>query len=348
VLLTVGITALAIGGRRVWRQSPPALMLAVVALAAGVATFRQQSFAALAALPALACALTFETRGWRRWTGLALATGAGLAGVVALIGTWRSYAFGASPLELAVPMRAVAFADSLGLEGQVLNTSWYGGYILWARGDRHPPLVDTRNRGSLEFRSQFRRAQTDPTAFDSMLSEWRFTHAIVQPLGENPDQLALWLARRSDWALIFTDDAGLLYVRRDAYPALATRFGYAMLTPDYTALGTLGARAARDTSLGRILGSELARARASSPWHARASLWLGLLRLAEGKPSEAAALLDEVEVLAPTMPGLALRQAMAHEAIGDLTQAESAYRRALREDADAPAARAALERLTRR
>ena len=129
---------------------------------------------------------------------------------------------------------------------------------------------------------------------------------------------------------------------------MASSLGFRLLTPDYAALGELAARAARDTSLSRVLASELERARASSPWHSRASLWLGLLRLAEGRSSDAAELLDEVEMLAPAMPGLALRQATAHEAIGDRIKAESAYRRALRESADAPAAREALERLARK
>jgi len=129
---------------------------------------------------------------------------------------------------------------------------------------------------------------------------------------------------------------------------VAARLGYRLLTSDYSVLGAVASRAIGDSALARAFAAELERARASSPWHARATLWLGLLRLAEGKPSEAASLLDEVEMLAPTMPGLALRQAMAHEAIGDRVKAKAAYRRALHESADAPAAREALERLAGR
>jgi hypothetical protein len=247
-----------------------------------------------------------------------------------------------------VPERAVALADSLDLEGAVLNTSWYGGYILWVRGESHPPLVDTRNLGDPSFRMLLRRASNDSAAFDTLLRAWNFTHAIVQPPGQPDDGLAMQLSRRPDWSLIAADDVGMLYVRRGAYPRVAEERGYRWLTPDYQRLGTLAARSMTDPRLERELVAELERARASSPFDSRATFWLGLLDLAHGDARAACDRFGEVERQAPLTPGLALRLGMAREALGDVAGARAAYRRALREPPDAPAARGALERLTPR
>jgi lipopolysaccharide biosynthesis regulator YciM len=157
--------------------------------------------------------------------------------------------------------------------------------------------------------------------------------------------MAIDLSRRPEWALVFADDAGLLFVDRDRYPVAAARLGYHYWSPDYQRMGELAMKAMADRALERGFEAELERARAESPWHSRATLWLGLLRLAAGDAHGAATLLDEVERLAPVTPGLALRQGMARERIGDEAGARAAYRRALSEPADSAAARAALARL---
>ena len=77
------------------------------------------------------------------------------------------------------------------------------------------------------------------------------------------------------------------------------------------------------------------------------AVWLGLLALAGGQPREALGHFDRVESLAPITPGLALRQGLAHEELGDADGARRAYRRALRDTTDAADARAALARLGR-
>jgi hypothetical protein len=314
-------------------------------LTAGLVGNRHQAWGTLASFPAVAAALTaLGTRGRAKITS-GLAAIAALTGLAFIAVDWRGYSPGTGVLELAVPVRAVALADSLRLDGPILNTPWYGGYILWVRGERHPPLVDTRNLGGAPFQRLLSRAFNDTAGFDSLDAQWHFTHAVVQPLGDSPDRLALQLASRPEWTLIFADDAGLLYVRRDREPELAIRLGYSYLTPDYRVMAERSSAALHDPRLEQRLRAELERARAASPWHARASLWLALLDLARGRTREALSGLDEVERLAPLTPGLALRQGMAREQAGDLVGARAAYRRAVREREDAATAREALRRI---
>jgi hypothetical protein len=360
-LLVLAAAAALLGGRRAWRASPPLTLAALAALAAGVAALRYRALGALVALPVLAYALAAESSsvpksptrsaGHRRpltaSLTMALAALAAVAGLISLVASARYYPPGVAPIMDSVPVRAVALADSLQLEGPVLNTPWYGGYILWARGERHLPLQDARYLGSAAFRSRLVRARLEPAALDSLLAEWSFTHAILEPAMNPLDRLAVQLFRHPDWALVFADDAGLLFVRRDCAPAWVAERAYRLLSPDYGEMGALAARAQGDTALARALAAELLRARAASPWNARASLWLGLLALARGRAQETLGYLDHVERLAPATPGLALRQGYAHELLGEIAAAERAYRRALRDTSDAAAARDALGRLRR-
>jgi Flp pilus assembly protein TadD len=161
------------------------------------------------------------------------------------------------------------------------------------------------------------------------------------------DRLAVGVFHRRDWALVFADDAGFLFVRRDVDSAWVAAHAYRLLSPDYAEMAALSARAQADSTLSRALTSELERARDESQWNARASMWLGLLALARGRAQAALGYLDHVEALAPVTPGLALRQGLAHELLGESAAARRAYRRALRDSSDAAAARVALARLGR-
>jgi hypothetical protein len=357
-LLALALAAGLLGGRRAWRGSRPLTVAALLALAAGCASLRFQALGALVALPALATALgspwtkapALLPAGGRRLAAYLKAALVGLAAVAGL--TWmaadaKRFPLGFAPLDDAVPVRAVALADSLGLQGPVLNTSWYGGYLLWARGEHHLPIQDTRNLGSAAFRSRFVRARLDPVALDSLLADWGFTYAVLEPPMNPIDRLAVQLFHRPDWALVFADDAGLLFVRRDRAPTFTAERAYRLMSPDYGELGAVAARTQGDPGLERALTAELERSRRESPLDARASLWLGLLALARGHAREALRWFDHVERLAPATPGVALRQGMAHELLGDREGARREYGRALRDTSDTQAARQALARLGR-
>ncbi len=342
----IAIVAAIAGGSRAWRRSPALVLFGLGAIVLGLAGVRFRGLAAMATLPAIATALVPSRANagrsprWRE----ALCAAAALAGLFALA---RAPQFkpGLDPQWAAVPVRATELAERLKLSGPVLNTFHYGGYLLWARGEAHPPLIDGRGMGSAEFRSRYARAHSEPAAFDSLLAEWGFTHAVLQPPEHADDRMAAQLDSRPDWELIFADDAGLLFVRRDLHPGIAAERGYRWFGPDYAKLGEVSAKALADSALARDLITELERARRESPVHARASFWRGLLSLARGDPAHATQMLEEVERLAPATPGLALRLGMARQQVGDRQGARRAFQRALREPADAAEARQALQTL---
>ena len=342
LLLALSLFAAIVGGRRVWRISPALALLWAGTLGLGVLGFRFRGLAAWIAFAPLAVALTPARPSWLERLRPLPSALAGAAGAIWLA-TAPQFVFGVAPRMFAVPVRATAFADSVGIDGPVLNTFHYGGYILWARGEQHPPLIDGRGRGSRELRRLFSQAHADPVALDSLLEAWNFTHAIVQPPQHENDRLAINLSRRLEWALVFADDAGLLYVRWSRHPELARARAYRYFTPDFLAMTQMSARSLADSGLRRLLEDELLRARAESPYHSRASMWLGLLALGKREGAAAVKYLEETERLAPATRGLALRQGMAYEMAGDSARARRAYRRALRDPDEAPMAEAMLE-----
>ena len=183
------------------------------------------------------------------------------------------------------------------------------------------------------------------SALDSLLEVWDFNYLLLEPPQSSEDRLPINIARRLEWGLIFYDDAGLLYVRWNRYPTIAPARAYRYFSPDYLEMLTLSEHSLTDPGLRQRLEAELLRARAESPAHSRASLWLGLLALGRGDAKTAVRYLDEAERIAPAMPGLALRQGMAREGLGDRKGAIEAYRRALREEEDHTLAQASIRSL---
>lgn len=227
----------------------------------------------------------------------------------------------------------------------MLNTAHQGGYLLWARGDEAPPLIDRRGHVTPELRSLYARSLNDQFALDSLLDQSDFDYLILQPPQSTEDRMAVNISRRLEWGLIFYDDSGLLYLRWNRYPAIASSRAYRYFTPDYIGMLTLSEQARADSGLRVRLEAELLRARAASPAHSRASMWLGLMALSRQDGPAAVRYFDETYRIAPEMPGLALRQGMAHEMIGDAKGAIAAYRRALREDEDRDLARHSIRQL---
>ena len=160
-ILVLAAAALVLGGAYLWRTTPMLSLVAAAGLIGGFAIFRFRALAVFIALSVIAAALTRrgppqpatdsataggkgkKKRGrpdFRRArklpvpVGVALGVLATAGGIGWLVYDSRIFEPGVEPYYYSVPVRAVEIADSLGLEGPVLNTPWYGGYIYWSRG----------------------------------------------------------------------------------------------------------------------------------------------------------------------------------------------------------------------
>jgi len=344
LLFMLSLVAVVVGARRMWRASPGLTLVAGALLTLTLCGFRLRELTAWAAFAPLALAFTPTSRAWLERLRRVPAVLAAFAGGAALAFT-PGFAPGIHPDLTTVPVRATALADSAGFDGPVLNSLSAGGYLLWARGDRHPPLVDARGLGSLDLRRLFAHADSDPGALDSLQEAWGFTHAILRPpIGER-DRLALNMSRRIEWALVYFDDAGLLFVRYSHAPELAYARAYRYYTPDELQMLDMIERIPRDPGLGQRLELELERARRESPLHGRASYWLGFLAQDRHDAPAAAHYYEEAIALTPDMPGLALRMGMVYESLDEREKAIRALRRAAKDPSDRAIARSMLQSL---
>jgi tetratricopeptide (TPR) repeat protein len=329
-----------LGGRRAWRAAPALAIVSLLMMALGFYSAQFRDVAAWAAWAPMALALGSGGAGFWSRTRAVLALLAGLAGVYWLLPSPR-FPLGIAPIASHMPVRAVALADSAGIPGVVLNEPENGGYILYARGQAHAPLIDSRLRGSDGLHESLMEARTAPLGLEFFLQTLPISHAIVPQPRLMEDRLATNLAERLEWALVWYDDGGCLFVRwRDQR---LTDRAYRYLSPSTLAMTSMIASCRTDSGLAGRLERDLLRARASSPVHAHASEWLGELALARGRPQDGLRFLQEADAIDPDMPRLAMALGRAYERLGQPDQAHAAYTRALHQPDDAEEARRVLQ-----
>ena len=340
-LAAVWLLGWAVAGLRLWRAVPALALVSALTMALGFYSAQFRDLAAWTAWPTMALAFSGGGPGLLSRLRAGLGVLAGLVGLLWLLPSAR-FPLGIHPLTSSLPVRAVALADSARIEGLVMNVPESGGYILAVRGAAHLPLIDPRLRGADRFHEQILEAQVAPLGLENFLDAWPVSHAIV-PFSRGPDdRLAANFSERLEWALVSYDDGGCLFVRWNQQPVLARR-AYRYLTPSALRMSEMMVASVRDTGLARRLESELLRARASSPLHARASIWLGELALARGRPPDALRFLEEAERIAPDTPRLAIALGRTYERLGDHAKARAAFTRALHQPNEAEEARRMLE-----
>ena len=195
-----------------------------------------------------------------------------------------------------VPVRACDFMAAHGVHGRGFNQFAAGGYLLyrfWPDRSRLP-FMDIHQSGSREDRYLYALAQQDSAAWRALDRKYRFDYALIYTHQYANDRLIEFLdADRSRWALVFSDDAAALFVRRDGpLASLAHSFEYRRLPAGIAPIALL--EACRSDSLARgELEAELTRSIRESPWNTRASLLLAPLLMIDRRLVDAHRLLDQ-------------------------------------------------------
>ena len=235
-------------------------------------SWKLRGFGARAAATALACVAI----GIPEWSRLSFPLGVGY--------------FGWGP-----PVRACDFIEQHGLHGRVFNQFAAGGYLVyrfWPDRSRLP-FIDIHQAGTREDRYIYAHAVADSAAWHYLDRKYRFDYVIHFTFQNPGDHLIDYLdADSAHWALVSTDDAAGLYLRRDGSgAALVPAYEYHDVPGGHARQLEVLARCETDTALRRATELELRRAIADSPFHARAQTMLAQLRLMDGAIAEARALL---------------------------------------------------------
>ncbi|MDD5630121.1 MAG: hypothetical protein PHU21_13720, partial [Elusimicrobia bacterium] len=313
----------------VWSwESEPHLALTALALAVmACLQVRHVSLAVLAAAP-LAGRLLERLKPVRIGRGAVL-------GAVAVMAAWSALFIhqrvaylqdvGAGLEEL--PDRAIRYLDENDVSGRMFHTYNMGGYLIWKAWPRRQVFVDGRN---VEYGPGFIAQALNwsrPEVWKRLDEEWRFDYAVI---GNSPGYSAEVLDASPQWALVFWDDAALVYLRRTpANAALIRRDAYRLLKPNQLSFGYLAADL-RDRRKAAAVLAELDRSVKASDRDV-AALQMRAYVLAElDRPADAVRDLQDVIRRFPRKPGPYMSLGWFHERAGRLLAAQQVYEEGVR------------------
>lgn len=211
------------------------------------------------------------------------------------------------------PVAACDVIAAEGIRGRFFNQGRTSGYLLWRfwpdRG-RLPFMSIHPEDSPPDIRTLYAAVFSDPAAWDEVDRRFRFDVALLDRRQYGADRLYDRLDAEPGWALVFADDAALLYLRRDGAAAdAAARLGLRAVRGGREGLAALRAAWADDDTLRARARAELERLAAASPFHAGASSLLADLAMTEGRFADARPLLERALAVDPATP-------RAHERLG--------------------------------
>ena len=375
-----------------WRRSGhdvAGIVMCVAFTYLGIRSQRFLGFYALVAAPFVARDLSsvLESLRWPAWSRGSWARGLLAAAACLVLGVFE-WSRPDLPLRVAFdrslfPAAAADFMEQHGVRGRIFNHFHLGGYLAWRAwpGRERLPFVTTQPENIRPaIRARYPRVFVDRAAWNALDGEYRFDIAVLDRDQDPGDRLLDYLDADTTWALVFSDDAAQLLVRRrGALAAVAQRFGYRILPAGIRSRMEVVPAAAQDTALRSAARAELERMAASSTENGSAHHMLGILammdgRLAEardhlsralekkqflpkvhellgvvalqqGKAREALGEFERERTLHGRPEGIEVRIGAAHEALGNPAAARRAYSRELRAHPGNVEAAAALARL---
>lgn len=123
------------------------------------------------------------------------------------------------------PVAAVEYLNHHSVPGPMYNTYGFGGYLIWSRGPEHKVFMDGRSeiyeRGGV-LADYLEIADIKPGAL-SILQKYGFQSCLIK----HDEALATVLAALPDWQKVYEDETSILFVRRNASPALGARISSA-------------------------------------------------------------------------------------------------------------------------
>jgi hypothetical protein len=313
-----------------------ALMFALLA-ALALPTQRFVGLFALGAFPFVARDLDAWIRS-RRWamraSGGPWLNGAIAAAACIAIGipewTRPSALIGVRLEQRVVPVRACDFIEAHGVRGRGFNQFAAGGYMVyrfWPDRGRLP-FIDIHQSGSREDRYMYALAQQDTDAWHALDGKYRFDYALIYTHQYANDRLIQFLDDDpARWALVFSDDAAALFVRRDGpLGRLAATLEYRHLPAGIVPTRVL-ARCESDSMYRHELEADLERSTRESPWNGRARLLIAPLLMMDGRLADARATLDRAILDSPLMFEVHAARGEVELAMGNPTAAHADFDR---------------------
>jgi hypothetical protein len=268
------VSALAL--MRLARGTPQAgALAAVAALALALGFWSNRNIGISFALLPLLAAPWRPTRMPGEWSGVLGVAACVVAGVWMIGSPPSGTALGAGVQPGRFPAAAADYVDARLPDARLYNDVASGGYLIWRGYPGRRVFIDGRNEVHAALLQDLSRALDDGAAWQALLDRHQVDGALVLYRGErisfrDPGTGRLsessWSELhfpRSRWALVYWDDIGMIFVRRDGkYAPPAGGSEYLSVRPEAFRLGLGGAR---EGVPGAEVSGELARRLAEDP-----------------------------------------------------------------------------------
>jgi hypothetical protein len=119
------------------------------------------------------------------------------------------------------PEGAVQYLKTHPPKGQVFNSSWHGGYLIWQRYPENQVFIDGRfTIRSPEFFQRYLEICDRPETFQAAAREFNITAAVLpSAIFTRYQRLIRWLYESETWSLVYTDGATVVFTRRESASA---------------------------------------------------------------------------------------------------------------------------------
>ncbi len=309
LLLAWPLLALERARRR--RADPAEIATSLLFTGLALASQRFVGTLAIAAAPYLACHAdaAVRARRWPAWSAppwnrAALALAA-CAALTVLGWTYAELRPGIGFTTQFQPTAACDFIAAHGIRGRAFNQFELGGYLLWRfwpdRG--RLPFMDIHQTGTREDRLAYVGAMTDAGEWQALDARHHFEWALLKRLHAPQDGTLDHVEADTTWALVFADDAAVLFVKRaGSLAAVADSFGYALAPAGDAKRVAVAAACFDDAALRARAEAELARMAAASAYGSQASSLLASLLMLDGRWDDARAALERARAVDPRLP----------------------------------------------
>jgi hypothetical protein len=306
------------------------MLAAFAAMATGSARFL--GFLALGVVPYLGRDLDdwLGTRRLPAWTAWPAARVAGVAAVALGVGVphWSlpDAHMGVGVEWHAYPVDACDFIERHGVRGRVFNSFELGGYLLyrfWPERDRLP-FIDVHASGTPEDRLLYVYAEAEAEGWRRLQAKYPLDWVLLLRREVEGQTLHDTIEHDPRWAMVFLDDAAVIYVRRDGALARLAPLEYRELRAGREGLRALGEACGTDSARRERARLEFERAARESHANAASHSFLATIALMDGRPAEAEPHLHAALAVDPLIP-------RAHERLGDLALGSGRPREAIRE-----------------
>jgi len=211
---------------------------------------------------------------WPYLSGIRIRWRAAMAAVCVVVLYWLTVL---SPFEFGTgeasyfPDQIVRFTKEKNLQGHMLNSYAFGGYLIWNVFPERKIFIDGRNEVFLPLLHEIVKVRADSRLWRQFLEKYKIEYALLNYLDELEEVIVLDSQNRptrtyapfssthfprSRWALVYWDDDGMILVRRNGLNEALVSQEYTSVFPEgstYQLSLVRGSKVNKDQAVAEIL-----------------------------------------------------------------------------------------------